>query len=285
MGKKGAPKPSFAEYPSWHLKAFAEDLRAKNTRQAYELNSNLAIGALDKHEFTSKLTDSLAELHEKRLFAIEPQIVFRSKPYDSVVDKTFRLNCHWNRRFPKEPPGGWYKAENWFGRIDDLIRTLLVCRYIDGPETICREIERIAKVCNLSSSYEPRATNQGYYAYHSQIMIPIDIFVGGQPQNVHIKLEIQVTTQLQEILRDLTHLYYRQRRVTDQPNRIAANWDYTSNSFRASYLGHTLHLIEGMIVSLRDEANALNVLAPIVSNETSDEPADAQPKDKEQQDG
>jgi ppGpp synthetase/RelA/SpoT-type nucleotidyltranferase len=138
------------------------------------------------------------------------------------------------------------------------VRTVLVCRYIDGPATVCAAIKEVAGNLGLECNFEPRATDQGYYAYHLYLSIPMSLFVDGNPHTVNVSVEIQVTTQLQEILRGLTHPYYRVRRISEQVDRNAANWDYASNNFRASYLGHTLHLIEGMIVSLRDEAKRID---------------------------
>ena len=160
------------------------------------------------------------------------------------------MNCNWNRLFPKPPSGGWYKADNWFSRIDDLVRSLLVCRYIDGPEKVCREAQKVAEDCGLDAAYIPRATNQGYYAYHARVVVPVDLFGAHGPATTSMQIEIQVTTQLQEILRDLTHTYYRSRRISPGLIQAADNWDYTSINFRGSYLGHTLHLIEGMIAEL-----------------------------------
>ena len=63
--------------------------------------------------------------------------------------------------------------------------------------------------------------------------------------------EIQVTTQMQDVLRAMTHVYYRERRIKPQPKSADARWNFSSPDFRATYLGHTLHLLEGIVAELR----------------------------------
>jgi ppGpp synthetase/RelA/SpoT-type nucleotidyltranferase len=166
------------------------------------------------------------------------------------------LNCNWNRIFPEEPRQGWTKSSNWFTTLDDLIRTTLVCRYLDGPEQVCKAIARKADEFKLVNEFGPRATDEGYYAFHCYVKIPVDLMVGdaGTIALTPVEIEIQVTTQLQEILSDLTHPFYRTRRIGPSRPPPLDRWDFSSIEFRASYLAHTLHLIEGMIVQLRNEA-------------------------------
>jgi hypothetical protein len=61
---------------------------------------------------------------------------------------------------------------------------------------------------------------------------------------------------LQSALRELTHKLYEVRRQKVEPTRAEARWDYASAQFRAEYLGHTLHLVDAMILELRNAQDA-----------------------------
>jgi hypothetical protein len=68
---------------------------------------------------------------------------------------------------------------------------------------------------------------------------------------MRILVEIQITTQLQDVLRSLTHhLYEGQRLQSEESGKW--KWDFASNRFRVGYLSHALHLIESIILDSRD---------------------------------
>ena len=70
---------------------------------------------------------------------------------------------------------------------------------------------------------------------------------------VVMPVEIQITTELQDNIRQLLHKYYETRRRQGPRNATKLQWDYRSSEFSASYLGHILHYIEGMVVNLREK--------------------------------
>ncbi|WP_315755339.1 hypothetical protein [Bradyrhizobium sp. SZCCHNRI2007] len=256
-------KPTFAEYSKWHMENLNEDLDSESIKKKYSANLTLAQASINNHPFMEECSRLLATLAEEKLFALTegskaPNFSFSTKPYQSSVDKTFRKNCNWNRSFPKPPREGWLTAKSWFKVLDDLIRTNLVCRYIDGPERVCRSIAEGANKHGIAADFSPRATDQGYYAYHCYLRFPADLVAhdNNEVEAGYVNVEIQVTTQLQEILRELTHPFYQSRRLQEQRPAIVDRWDFGSKQFTASYLGHTLHLIEGMIVQLRDTTSS-----------------------------
>ena len=71
---------------------------------------------------------------------------------------------------------------------------------------------------------------------------------------IEFSFEIQVTTQLQDVILKLTHKIYEDRRQKgkDDSNKMW-QWDYESEEFSANYLGHVLHYIEGMIMGVREK--------------------------------
>lgn len=138
------------------------------------------------------------------------------KTFEDVLNKVYRRNCLWNRNFPKPPKGGWITPDNWFYTIDDLVRGLLICRYADGPASVVAALDREATQRNLDFSYRTLERDDGYYAYHAYIVIPVQIaaIVEGvaQEQDVPLQTEIQITTQLHDALRDISHEIYERRR-------------------------------------------------------------------------
>jgi ppGpp synthetase/RelA/SpoT-type nucleotidyltranferase len=247
------------EYSHWHFDHLGEDLSSEDIRRRYAANITLAQAGVADHAFIKDCLELLRELAGQKLFAMSsgdraPDFSFVTKPYDSVIDKTYRVNCNWNRAFPRRPADGWTTASNWFSKFDDLVRTTLVCRYLDGPEIVCKALKQAAEGHKLEAAFEPRATNDGYYAFHFYARIPVSLMtLQGKIHDTTVEVEVQVTTQLQEVLRDLTHPLYRAERVGVRRPSPIERWDFGTSKFRASYLAHTLHLIEGMIVQLRNE--------------------------------
>ncbi len=64
-------------------------------------------------------------------------------------------------------------------------------------------------------------------------------------------VEIQVTTQLQEVLRKILHVVYERTRMISDDNQIPWQWRYKDDDFFINYLGHMLHNIEGLIMEIR----------------------------------
>lgn len=208
------------------------------------------------------LNDSLGTMNQKYrmktgydlLVSQSPLELFR-KSFDSFLVKTFRKNILKNDNWPKPPSHGWLLPENWLTRINDIIRSLLVVKYLDGVSFAAEEIERLFRSKQQQCSFELEARIEGYYAAHLYTWFTVSIL--GEEwdvQNLDVSLEIQITTQVQEVIRRLLHEYYEERRVATQSgDSLAWQWDYKSTEFAANYLGHVLHYVEGMIMEIRDK--------------------------------
>ncbi len=174
-----------------------------------------------------------------------------TKSFDSYVLKTYRRNVSENERWPEPPPGEWILPGD-FAAVNDLVRTAFVVKYLDGVEFLAAQLEEKARACGVGSEVDFKARMEGHYAAHFEAR---DVFqVPGakwDTEPVAISVEIQITTQLQEVIRRLTHRYYEARR--EQPTPVQSNWqwDYESDEFTANYLGHILHYVEGMIMEVR----------------------------------
>lgn len=211
--------------------------------------------------FWSKLNSDLIEINDKYLVnkgvhllipSNKPKIFIKS--LDSVLIKAYRKNILNNTNFPDTPEGGWVLPSNWFSNINDILRTTLTVKYLDGVPFLIEELSLIAKECGLifDSSFEAR--EEGYYAAHSGVIqsfsIPNEIFT---PMSIELNIEIQVTTQIQEIIKTLLHKHYEQKRKVEKPKDYKWQWDYKCPEFIPNYLGHIVHYVEGMIIEIRDK--------------------------------
>jgi ppGpp synthetase/RelA/SpoT-type nucleotidyltranferase len=95
--------------------------------------------------------------------------------------------------------------------------------------------------------------DDGYYAYHVYVSFPAKIFdVEWNKEDVQVEAEIQITTQLQEVLKDLTHKFYEKQRISLDKDTSKWKWDFASSRFKVGYLSHTLHLLESIILESRE---------------------------------
>lgn len=234
------------------------------TRTWYDAASANLLTTVDRAEFSGALPESLASARNdywkhfrSELFAAGdvPTVRWLVKSFDSCTDKLFRTNVVWNAKWPAEPKNGWVAPTDVLAVFDDVVRGRLVCKYMDGPEFLASRIKKLAESHNVACDYESRQLDEGYYAYHVYLRLQVDSFDQAfNPRRVTSKLELQITTQLQDVMKELTHRFYKQRRLQLCPDRRAWKWEHKSNQFRSAYLAHTLHMLEGMILDVRDAA-------------------------------
>lgn len=176
------------------------------------------------------------------------------KEFESFLLKTYRKNVANNDRWPAPPGQEWLLPPKWLSRIDDTVRTLFVVTYLDGVQYFQKELCRLGHSCGLRTSYNLEARPEGYYAAHVYIYdtyeVP-DLYFGSNTMTIGV--ELQVTTQVQELVRSLLHKIYEVRRVQYTPPRDKWQWDFTSDEFSVNYLAHMLHYLEGTIVRIRDK--------------------------------
>jgi ppGpp synthetase/RelA/SpoT-type nucleotidyltranferase len=243
-------------------------------RRYFESTQVALLNNLRSGEFFKKLPgrlESLAEQYFTRtktplfLDASLANFELQKKSFDSAIDKAYRLNVVWNRDWPKPPRSGeWIVPDNWHNHLDDLVRGIFVCKYMDGPLEACKVMSDLAKEEGVESFYSSRQLDDGYYAYHFYVTLPVEFAAKDwNTTNCNLKIEVQVTTQLQELGRNLTHQVYVTRRSQLDQDKHAWKWDHSSEQFKAGYVAHTLHLIEGLIVDMRNKS--LPDIAPSTS--------------------
>lgn len=186
-----------------------------------------------------------------------PKLLIKS--FDSFLLKTYRINVLTNTRWDEPPRGGWLAPDAWFSDINDIIRTTLVVRYLDGVQFLADSLQRAAPTHGMQATVVFQASEAGYYAAHvniaDQVSIPNITF---DPITIQAHLEIQVTTQVKDLITRLLHEHYEAARTKVSAEFAGApwQWDYRSTEFVASYLGHVLHYLEGMIVEVRDRQSS-----------------------------
>ncbi len=177
-----------------------------------------------------------------------------TKPYKSIESKCFRKNILLNKRFPNEPYKGWVNPLECFPKINDLIRTSIVVKYLDGIEFIIDKLKTTADKFGLNFAVHFEARETGYYAVHTYLKHPLEIpKIDWDSKTETFSIEIQITTELQENIKKLTHKYYSQKRDLEKDNKEKWQWKYESDEFSVNYLGHILHYLEGQIMEIRSK--------------------------------
>jgi hypothetical protein len=259
----GKAKPKYEEYKKW-LKDQHDLEITDRTKQYYEQVATTVKGIFQdsplwkafNHNRNYYSDEFLIESRGYSLWsnASEPAEL-KTKPYDSFLLKTYRRNILDNQNWPRQPRGGWILPDNWYSKINDIVRTSLVVKYLDGVEFVTGRFQVLCDEYNAKCNIHFEAKEEGYYAAHMYVTSRFEVpkmelgteFVEGS-------IEIQVTTQLQEVILKLLHEYYEERRKQEKlTENIKWQWDYKSDEFATNYLGHILHYIEGMIMERRDK--------------------------------
>lgn len=99
-----------------------------------------------------------------------------------------------------------------------------------------------------------KAREEGYYAAHFYTKQAFEVpKIDWDTKEIDFSIEIQITTQLQEVIRKLLHKYYERKRKMGVKPVEKWQWDYTCEEFSTNYLGHILHYVEGMILEIREK--------------------------------
>lgn len=244
------------EFVKWMVAKFnvPNDL----AKSYYESNAARLSKAFQEHPFWQRIGEQLKDwdieyLKNKKvhLFAKNEAPLVMSKPYKSLLNKAYRKDCLNNECFPNEPENGWIGPKTWFDKIHDIIRTSFVVKYLDGVKYLDQKLSQVADEvgCKYSCSYE--AHDDGYYAAHVAVVMDLSVVELDWSESIHhIEVEIQITTELQEMVKGLLHKFYEDNRRKTIPKDYKWQWDYDSEQFVPNFLGHIAHYLEGMIVEI-----------------------------------
>ena len=246
------------DYKSWLKKEHNVEISAKAESYYDEVANKIKV-QFENSLFWINLSKKLREFDEEYLVNRQyllltsgdmPELELKS--FNSFLLKTFRKNILENKNWPKEPEGGWILPNDWFSKIDDIVRTLFVVKYLDGVEFFIDKIQSLCTAQDLKCNFHFEAKEEGYYAAHMYVGQEITIpSITLDPDKRIICVELQITTQLQDVIRKLLHLFYDKRRKAIKEENIKWQWDWQSDEFAVNYLGHILHYVEGMIMEIR----------------------------------
>jgi len=255
--------PTVSGYRSW-LKSAHNEVIDDRYETYYDHVTSKVKADFEKSDFWVQLCRNLGnydqEYQVKNGYPLlipnfRPELL--SKSFESFLIKTYRKNILENKAWPAELDGGWILPTNWFSRINDIVRTLFVVKYLDGVGFVKDKIASLCKEKGMNCEAYFEAREEGYYAAHLYTKQSFEIpKTDWDTERVGVSVEIQVTTQLQEVIRRLLHRYYeRRRRMVSKPLE-KWQWDYKCEEFGANYLGHILHYVEGMIMEIREKQKA-----------------------------
>lgn len=247
------------EFKKWYEKKF--NFNIERYKYYYNSVTQLLRENFLKSQFWNSLSNSLANINDLYLQQKKYTLISKTecpdiyiKSLDSLLIKAYRKNVLNNPNFPEPPDDGWITPDNWFTQINDILRTTIEVKYIDGVEFLLKEIKNIADGSQCIFNYSFEARDVGYYAAHAGAVVELELLdQNWSPHTTRINVEIQVTTELQEIIKSLLHKYYEENRQKHQQKDYKWQWDYKSDEFATNYLGHIVHYVEGMIVEIRDK--------------------------------
>lgn len=248
------------EYKKWLKETHGFEI-SDRTQTHYDSVTSKIEQDLEKSDFWIQLTENLKEYESEYLVETGYNLLthgfelkLHRKLFESFLLKTFRKNILENKRWPDEPESSWILPNNWYSRINDIIRTLFEVKYLDGVRFMIRKIKSICEEHNMVCKISLEATEEGYYAAHLCIRKKFEIpKVPWDTEWTDVSIEIQITTQIQEVIRKLLHKYYEETRARLEKEDIKWQWNYESDKFTANYLGHILHYVEGMIMEIREK--------------------------------
>jgi hypothetical protein len=248
------------EYVIWAKKNINADWDGKSKRYYDAVSESMRRQFQESkfwQTFLGRLKDLDAEYLLSTSYEFRPprsELTLYVKPYESVVDKSFRKNILQNPDWPKPPSGGWIDPHNFYVHINDIVRTSVTVKYLDGVEMVTERLRAVGEEQKTETTVKLEARDSGYYAGHVDVRHEFEIPTQSwDTNNFFGSVEIQITTQVKEVIKQLTHKYYEERRVLVSSGEAKKwQWDYTSQEFVANYLGHILHYLEGMILDLRD---------------------------------
>lgn len=247
------------EYKAWLDKEHGVEI-SDRTRVRYESVTSRMKLDFERSVFWVQVTQNLKEFDGQYLAGTGYRLLMpgdapelKIKPFESFLLKTFRKNVVENKDWPNEPVDGWILPDNWYSTINDIIRTTIVVKYLDGVQFMIDKIGLLCEPQNMPCKVYLEAREEGYYAGHLYTANEFEIpKVTWDTERARVSIEIQITTQLQEVIRKLLHKYYEERRASIREEDIKWQWNYKSDEFVANYLGHILHYVEGMIMEIRE---------------------------------
>ncbi|HZF52048.1 MAG TPA: hypothetical protein VE093_25520 [Polyangiaceae bacterium] len=185
--KRPTPKPagsdetserpaSPADFVKWAKSNLGVDLEAEGASSKYDFNVRVALSHVHESPFWSGFAQELLAIKSEYARATSadlfmstdlPGIRLVSKPFASVVDKMFRRNVLLNKQWPSPTLGKhWITPDNLYEQFDDLIRTTITTKFLDGPEYLLAALKSYAERQGHKTYIRVHSREEGYYAHH-----------------------------------------------------------------------------------------------------------------------
>ena len=263
MAESISDKPqTIDDYKTWLDDSHSVEVTRKTTAH-FEAVAHKVRDTFQGSPFWQSVVTNLRDVHDRYTLATEyplfvtaaqaPALVL--KPFDSFLLKTFRSNVIDNDQWPEPPPGGWMLPYTCFSDVKDIVRTRFFVKYLDGVEFLLDKLVALANDSGLRSETKYVGGTDGYYAAHLHVTLDFEIPKPDfDTETRPITVELQITSQLQEVIRRLLHHHFERQRQRPPESRYDWQWNYRSDEFATNYLGHILHYVEGMIMEVRDRA-------------------------------
>lgn len=112
---------SIDQYLDWAKANIGSDFSDQKAKSIYDVNLQSFFNTFAQHLFFAGLPRRLEEWRDEyqneknsRLFMEQTPPELLLKPYDSAVEKSFRVNILWNDNYPEPPKHGWVTTENLY---------------------------------------------------------------------------------------------------------------------------------------------------------------------------
>jgi hypothetical protein len=174
---------------------------------------------------------------------------FKAKRERAIVDKVKREFC----KSEADMRGAFAESGPPIPSLDDLVRTRIVCRYVDGVEFLASKLQSLAHEHDLHPIHKRQGNERGYFAQHIYFDHHVIFKYGGYVSSGCVRCEIQIATQLATTMWHESHGSYEQTRSAQEGDE---NWQWNPKDprFITYQLGHTLHLADGLLVLIRDNS-------------------------------
>ena len=219
----------------------------------YERVSIEIINHFENSEYWKELTNNLSNYYDEYESLVHYPLFYNRfnipdlliKDYKSFFEKTYRKNIISNNNWPSPPSGEWVTPKNWFSRINDIVRTKIVVNYIDGLDFLLIKMKALATNVSLKIRDNKMNTPEGYYRVNTYLEGLVVVNIPSKNieiQNpINVKIEIQLTTQFQDMMRSLLHPEYEKSRILSKVDDDW-EWKYKSDKFSTIYLARILPL-------------------------------------------
>ncbi len=169
---------------------------------------------------------------------------FVAKSEKSIKEKLYR-------RYLKDRDSLETCISNDLPDIGDLVRARVVCNYIDGVEFFANKLVDLGHELKTSPIRQRQGKIEGYFAQHIEVKQEVIWRFFAQSSLTAISCEVQVASMMATKMWEVSHsLYEGTRRSPSEAEKW--QWEPSDPQFMSNQLGHMIHLVDGLLVQLRD---------------------------------